>query len=149
MRREELVECVRCVCVWLGIGGECMRGLGYGLTNPVGTGIVLYVCLFLGFGGVGGVCGVGVKIESVRVGGVMSVWVVSLDFLCVDGKSRYLYIVINGYLRILCTPSDQSCCTLSIFVSIQIGSLYNKSNVCVCTPCAVVCLEWFNKYTFY
>ena len=47
------------VCVWLGVawverGGEWKRGLGWGLTNPVGTGGVLGVCLCLGCGGVGG-----------------------------------------------------------------------------------------------
>ena len=37
------MECVTCVCVWLGAmwverGGEWMRELGLGFTNPVGTG---------------------------------------------------------------------------------------------------------------
>ena len=36
-------------------GGELMRGLGLGFTNPVRTGGVLGVCLCLGYGGVGGV----------------------------------------------------------------------------------------------
>ena len=46
-----LVECVRCVCVWLGTaceekgGGQWMKGLGLGFYNPVG---VLDVCLCLG-----------------------------------------------------------------------------------------------------
>ena len=31
-----------------------MRGLGLGFTNPVGTGGVLDMCLYLGCGGVGG-----------------------------------------------------------------------------------------------
>ena len=35
-------------------GGEWMRGLGLGFTNPVGTGGVLDVCLYLGCSGVGG-----------------------------------------------------------------------------------------------
>ena len=34
-----------------------MRELGFGFTNPVGTGGVLDVCLCFGFGGVDGVCG--------------------------------------------------------------------------------------------
>ena len=34
-----------------------MRGFGLGLTNPVGTGEVLDVCLCFGCGGVGGVGG--------------------------------------------------------------------------------------------
>ena len=49
------MEYVRCVCVWL--GAVWMRGLGLGFTNPVGTGGVLDVCLYLGCGGVGGVGG--------------------------------------------------------------------------------------------
>ena len=40
-------------------GGEWMRGLGLGFTNPVGTGGVLDVCLCFGCSGVGGVSGVG------------------------------------------------------------------------------------------
>ena len=40
-----------------GEGGELMRGLGLGFTNPVGTGGVLDVCLCLGCGCVGGVGG--------------------------------------------------------------------------------------------
>ena len=43
-----------------GVGGdecECIRGLGLGFTNPVGTEGVLGVCLCLGgVGGVDGVC---------------------------------------------------------------------------------------------
>ena len=38
-------------------GGEWMRGLGLDISNPVVTGVVLDVCLCLGCGGVGGVCG--------------------------------------------------------------------------------------------
>ena len=34
-------------------GGEWMRGLGLGLTNPGGTWEALDVCLWLGCGGVG------------------------------------------------------------------------------------------------
>ena len=37
-----------------GEGGEWMRGLGLDVTNPVGTGGVLDVCLCFGCGGVGG-----------------------------------------------------------------------------------------------
>ena len=40
-----------------GEGGKWMRGLGLGLTNHVGRGGVLDMCLYLGCGGVGGVCG--------------------------------------------------------------------------------------------
>ena len=39
------------------LGGESIRGLGLGITNPVGAGGVLDVYLCLGDGGVGGVGG--------------------------------------------------------------------------------------------
>ena len=42
---------MRCVCVWLG-AREWMRGLGF--INPVGTGGVLNVFLYLVCDGVGG-----------------------------------------------------------------------------------------------
>ena len=48
-----------------GEGGEWMRGLGLGFSNPVGTGRVLDVCLCFGCGGVGGLGG-----EWVGVGGL-------------------------------------------------------------------------------
>ena len=35
--------------------------------------------------------------------------------VCVDGRSRYLYIVLGGYLRILGESRVQLCCTLSAF----------------------------------
>ena len=40
-------------------------------------------------------------------GGLMSVCIVSLDYLCrcQPVRSRYLYIVLGGYLRILGAPS--------------------------------------------
>ena len=46
--------CEMCMC---GEGGEWMRGLGLGFTNPVGTGEALDVCLYFGCGSVGGVDG--------------------------------------------------------------------------------------------
>ena len=64
-----------------GEGGEWMRELGLGFTNPMGTGEVLDMCLCFGCGGVGG--------EWVGD------WI-----LCVDGRSRYLCIVLGGYLHI-------------------------------------------------
>ena len=42
-----------------GVGGEWIRGLGVGFNNPVGTGVVLDVCLCLGCSDVGGVGGGG------------------------------------------------------------------------------------------
>ena len=49
--------CDMCMCLARGgvggEGGEWMRELGLGFTNPVGTGGVLDVCLCFGCGGVG------------------------------------------------------------------------------------------------
>ena len=59
-----------------GEGGEWMRELGLGFTNPVGTGGVLDMCLCFGCGGVGGVGGEwvgGLDKGRERWGGVMSV----------------------------------------------------------------------------
>ena len=70
------MECVTCVCVWLGAvwveeGGELMRELGLGFTNTLRTGGVLDMCF--GCGGVGGEW-VGVLDQGrERWGGVMSV----------------------------------------------------------------------------
>ena len=52
-----------------GEGGELMRGLGLGFTNPVGTGEVLDVCLCFSCGGVAGDLGWTMVYRS----GVMSV----------------------------------------------------------------------------
>ena len=59
-----------------GVGGEWVRGLGLGSTNPRGTGGKWDMCMCFGCGGVGG-----------------------------GGRSRFLYIVLGGYLRILGAPS--------------------------------------------
>ena len=50
---------MRCVLFGSGRHGwsEWMRGLGLGITNPVGTGGVLYICLCLGCCGEGSVGG--------------------------------------------------------------------------------------------
>ena len=74
---------------------EWMRGLGLGFTNPVGIGGVLNVCLCFGCGGVGGVGGELVGRLDQGLEGWCYVWI-----LCVDGRSRYLCIVLGGYLRI-------------------------------------------------
>ena len=75
--------CDMCMCLagrGVGVeGGEWMRELGLGFTNPVGTGGVLNMCLCFGCGGVGGVGGVGgewvggLDQGRERGGGVMSV----------------------------------------------------------------------------
>ena len=52
------MECVTCVCVWLGtggVGGEWVTGLGF--TNSGGTWGKWDMCLCFGCGGVGGVGG--------------------------------------------------------------------------------------------
>ena len=79
--------------------------------------------------------GVGRGLDQVWRGGVVlclcELWV---WIHCVDGRSRYLYIVLGGYLCILGAPSVQSCCTICIsapyhvFVYVR----YRKSRlVCV------------------
>ena len=51
--------CEMCMCLARGDvggeGGEWLRGLGLGFTNPEITGGMLNVCVCLGCGGVGGV----------------------------------------------------------------------------------------------
>ena len=73
--------CYICMCFARGGvggegGGEWMRELGLGFTNPVGTGGVLDMCLCFGCGGVGGVGGEwvgGLNQDRERWGVVMSV----------------------------------------------------------------------------
>ena len=72
--------CDMCMClardVVGGEGGEWMRELGLGFTNPVGTWGVFDMCLCFGCGGVGGVGGAwvgGLDQGRERWGGVMSV----------------------------------------------------------------------------
>ena len=51
--------------------------------------------------------------------------------LCVDGRSRYLCIVLGGYLHIWGAPSVQSCCTLwiSAFWHVFVYGRYHKSRL--------------------
>ena len=64
-----------------GEGGERMRELGFGFTNPVGTWRVLE-CLCFSCGGVGGEWVGGLDQGQERWGSVMSVGGVILDYLC-------------------------------------------------------------------
>ena len=60
----------------IGEGGEWIRGLGLGFTNPVGTGGVLDVCLCLDCRGVGRVGGEWVGDWKVWKGCGGVIWVV-------------------------------------------------------------------------
>ena len=65
--------CDMCMCLARGgEGGEWMRELGLGFTNPLGTGGVLDMCLCFGCGGVGGEWVGGLDKGRERWGGVMS-----------------------------------------------------------------------------
>ena len=72
--------CDMCMCLARGgvggEGGEWMRELGLGFTNPLGTGGVLGLCF--GCGGVG-------------VGGVGGEWVGGLD----KGRERWCYVCVR------------------------------------------------------
>ena len=89
-----------------GMGGDLIIGLGLGFTKPVCTEGVLNVCLCLGCSGV---CVVGMEWvgywtrvwKSVVVLYVCELWI---WIRCVDGRSRSLYSVLGGYLRILVHP---------------------------------------------
>ena len=87
-----------------------MRALGLGFTNHVGTAGVLGVCLCLGYGGVSGVGGEWIGGLDQGLDGCY-ICVRCESGLCVDDRSRYLHIVLGGYLRILGAPSVQSCST--------------------------------------
>ena len=117
--------CAKCVCVWLGTGS--------GFINYVGTGGAWNMCQLLGCSGVHGV-GEGwvvVLVQGLEWGGVVVLWLFMwwVWIPCVDGRLRYLYIVLSGYLRILGAPSVQSCCTLSIStlptVYLYVGDIAN------------------------
>ena len=118
-----------------------MRRLGLGFTNPDRTGGVLDVCLCLGWGGVGGVggeltwgmdqglegwCRWGVDRRCGPGSGGMGLYLCEMWvwIICVDDRSRYLCIVLSGYLS-----SVQSCCTLwiSAFWHVFVYSRYRKS----------------------
>ena len=91
--------CNMCMCLARGgvgrEGGEWMRELGLGFTNPVWTGGVLDMCLCFGCGGVGGVGGewVGLRPGSGAVG-----WCY-VCVRCESGFSVYCAWRIPAHLR--------------------------------------------------
>ena len=89
----------------------------------MGTGGVLDVCMCLVCSGVSGY---GLGPGSGGVG-----WCYVCLSRCVDGRSRYLYIMLGGYLHILGAPSVQSCCTLSISASYHVF-VYGRYGNCLC-----------------
>ena len=79
----------------------CRWGLGVGLGRGLGGWAVLCLCVL---------------------------WIL---IFCVDGRSRYLYIMLGGYLRMVGSPSVQSCFTLSISASYRVFvyGRYRKSRL--------------------
>ena len=92
-----------------------MTWLDLGLTNSGGTWGEWDMCPCFGCGGLGGIGGKWVG----GLGQGMGWWgvVMSVCGVSVDGRCKYLYIVLGGFLRIFGAPSVQSCCTLSISAS--------------------------------
>ena len=77
--------------------------MGLGFTNPVGTGVVCMCLRCGGVVGVGGEC-VGDWTRVWRVGVVLCLCVLYDRIICVDGRSRYLYIVFCGKpAHLMCT----------------------------------------------
>ena len=73
-------------------GGEWMRGLCLGFTNPVRTRGMFDVCFGCG--------GVGRGIVPGSGGVVLCLCALLVLILCGNGRSRYLCIVLGGYRRI-------------------------------------------------
>ena len=89
-----------------GEGGEWIRGLGLGFTYYVETGGVLDVCLCFGCSGVGSVGGElvwGLGQGLAGWGGVMSVGVVSLDYLCRSQVQVFVYCAWRIPAHLRCT----------------------------------------------
>ena len=116
-----------------------MRGLGLDFTNPVGTGGVLDVCLYLGCGGVGGVGGEWVVVWTRvwRGGLVLCLCELWVRILCVDDRFMYLYNVLVGkHAHLRCTQ----CSILLHFMDIcflQCICLWKISQIQTCL-CVVV-----------
>ena len=105
------------------VGGEWVTGLGLGFTNSGGTWGEWDMCLCFGCGGVGRE-GVGGLCQGLGGwGGVLSVCVISLDYLCVffhsstyisldvgwRNSSQQVQIFCIGWLQ---ASSDGSACTV-------------------------------------
>ena len=85
-------------------GGEWMRELGLGFTNPVGTGGVLDMCLCFGCGGVGGVGGACVCGLDHGLEGWCYVCVsCELDYLCIWQVQVYVYCAWRIPAHLRCT----------------------------------------------
>ena len=115
-------------------GRELIRRLGLSFTNPGGTCGKWDMCLCFGCGGVGG--DGGEWAGGVSQGQGLGWWCYicvccESGFFCADGRSRYLYVALIGYLRILGAPSVQYCCTLSISASYRLFAYgrYRKSRL--------------------
>ena len=89
-----------------GVGGEWVTGLGLGFTNSGGTWGKWDMCLCFGCGGVGGVggdCFFGLGQGLGGWGVVMSVCIVSLDFLCIWQVQVYVYCARRIPAHLRCT----------------------------------------------
>ena len=103
--------CKMCMA-WGGVGGEWVRGLGLGFTNPVGTGVVLDVSLCLGCGGV--CCVGGEWLDRFDKGmegccGVVCVsfdslyrWQVQVSVYCARGVQRSILLHLIDIFLISC-----------------------------------------------
>ena len=104
--------CEMCMCLAQGcVGGEegeWMRGLGLGCTNYVGTGRVLDVCLCFGCGCVGGKWVGGLDQGLEGWGGVMSVCVVSQDYLCIWQVQVSVYCAWRIPTHLRCTQCSNN-----------------------------------------
>ena len=62
---------------------------------------------------------------------------------CVNDRSRYLYNVIGGYLRILGAHNIQSCCTYWISASYRVFvyDRYRKSSIVYVWLSDMICLN--------
>ena len=129
------VVCDMCMCLAGGgvggEGGEWMRELGLGFTNPVGTGGVLDVCLCFGCGGVGGVGGEGQGAWTrVWRGDVISVGDVSLDSLC----RWQVHVSVYCAWR---TPAHLRCTQCTILLHLM--DICFLTWICCCRPTPPAC----------